>query len=125
MARRLFQHSDEEECWTIMNFAGRTLAMVVGVVGALLAFIITVINFFIKNISAGGLGNAHTPTGITMSLLALVGALIALPFPLTSAAAMLVAGVVMLFVAGGLGAIPLIVLAIAAVLAFLDRKKAA
>jgi hypothetical protein len=110
---------------TILNFAGRTLALAVGVVGAILALITTTINFFIKNISAGGLGNAHTPTGIAMSLLALVGVLLALPFPLTSAVIMLVAGVVMLFVAGGLGTIPLVVLAIAAILAYLDRKPAA
>jgi hypothetical protein len=110
---------------TIMNFAGRTLAMAIGIAGAVVALIVTFINFLVKNISAGGLGNAHTPTGLALSILAGVGAVLALPFPMTSAVLMLLAGIGMLFVAGGWGVIPLIVLGVAALFAFLDRKKAA
>jgi hypothetical protein len=110
---------------TILRFAGRTVALVVGLFGALIAFFVTIINFFSKNIAAGGLGNAHTPTGIFLTLLAAVGAVLALLFPRVAAVLMLVAGVGMLFVAGWLGVIPLVILAIAALLAFLDRRRAA
>jgi hypothetical protein len=107
----------------IGRLLGRAGAMVLGIIGAILAFIITLVNFGIKA-STEGLGSAHTPTGLAMGVLALVGAFIALPFPMTSAVAMLVAGIVMIFVAGGLGVIPLVFLAAAALLAFLDRRKA-
>lgn len=110
---------------TILRFAGRTVALVIGLVGAVVALFITFINFFIKNIAAGGLGNAHTPTGIFLSLLAGVGALLAFFFPTAAAVLMLLAGIGMLFVAGGWGVIPLIILAVAALLAFLDRSRAA
>jgi hypothetical protein len=110
---------------SIMNLAGRTLAMGIGIAGAVVALIVTFINFLVKNIQAGGLGNAHTPTGIAMAILAGVGAVLALPFPMTSAVLMLIAGIGMLFVAGGWGAIPLVILAVGALFAYLDRKKAA
>ena len=101
----------------------RVIGMVVGILGAILAFLFTIIHFFVKAIEANGLGTGHTPTGIAMSILALIGALLALPFPIVSAVLMLVAGIVMVLVAGGWGVIPLIVLAIAALLVFLDRNR--
>jgi hypothetical protein len=110
---------------SILRFAGRTVALVVGLLGALAAFFVTIINFFIKNIAAGGLGNAHTPTGLLLSVLAGIGAVLALLLPRVAAVLMLVAGVGMLFVAGWLGVIPLVILAIAALLAFLDRSRPA
>jgi len=109
----------------IGRLVGRTAAMAIGIIGAILAFVITIINFSIKAIGTGALGSAHTPTGIAMSVLALIGALIAVPFPMTAAVVMLVAGIVMIFVAGGLGIIPLVFLAVAALLAFMDRRKEA
>jgi len=108
---------------TILNLAGRTLAMVIGILGAIVAFIITILNFTVKLFTVG-FGNAHTPTGIAMSIIALIGALIAIPFPTVSAVLMVIAGIVMLFVAGGWGILPLIILAIAAIFAFLDRHHA-
>ena len=106
---------------TILKLAGRTLAMVIGILGAIVALIITLLNFTVK-LFAIGFGNAHTPTGIAMSILALIGALIAIPFPTVSALLMVIAGIVMLFVAGGWGILPLIILVIAAIFAFLDRR---
>ena len=105
----------------------RVFGMVIGIIGALLAFIITIVHFTLKAIQVQAIGSGHTPTGLAMSVLALIGALIALPFPTVSAIVMLIAGVVMIYVAGGLGVLPFFVLAVAAVLVFLDRgrKKAA
>jgi hypothetical protein len=107
----------------LVRVALRTFGMVIGIVGALLAFIVTFIHFIFKTIVANGLGTGHTPTGIAASILALIGALIAIPFPVVSGALMLIAGIVMIFVAGGLGALPFFVLAVAALLVFLDRGK--
>ncbi len=106
---------------TVLKLAGRTVAMIVGILGAVVALVVTIINFGVKNIEAGSLGNAHTPTGLGMTLLAFIGALIALPFPTVSAILMLIAGIVMVLVAGWLGVIPLIIMALAALFAFLDR----
>ena len=107
----------------LLRDAFRVIGMVVGIVGALLAFIVTIIHFIFKAIVSNGLGTGHTPTGIALSILALIGALIALPFPLVSGVLMLIAGIGMFFVAGGLGALPFFVLAIAALLVFLDRNR--
>jgi len=101
----------------------RVFGMVIGIIGALLAFIITLVHFTMKAIEVQAIGSGHTPTGLAMSGLALIGALIAVPFPVVSAIAMLIAGAVMLYVAGALGAAPLIVLAVAALLVFLDRGR--
>jgi hypothetical protein len=51
----------------------------------------------------------------------LVGALLALPSALISAVLMALAGLLMLYVAGGWGIIPLVFLGLGAVLVFLDR----
>ena len=121
--RRRLQTEQGERRMTIFNLAGRAVGMVIGIIGAILALLVTFINFFVKNIQAGSLGNAHTPTGILMTILAFVGAIIALPFPIASAILMIIGGIGMIFVAGAFGALPLIVLVVAAIIVFLDRNK--
>ncbi len=108
----------------LLRDAFRIIGMVVGIVGAIIAFIIVAINFTVKAFAVG-IGTGHTPTGIAMAILALIGALLALPFPRVSSALMLIAGIVLVLIAGWLGVIPLVVLAIAALLVFLDRNKRA
>lgn len=108
----------------ILRDALRIIGMVVGIVGAILAFIIIIINFTVKAFTIGP-GSAHTPTGIAMSILALIGALLALPFPVVSVVLMLIAGIVMVLIAGWLGVIPLVVLVIASLLVLLDRNRRA
>ncbi|HLY32823.1 MAG TPA: hypothetical protein VKQ36_17500 [Ktedonobacterales bacterium] len=103
-----------------LEFTGRLAGAVIGIIGAIVALIITIVHFTISAIQ-NGLGSAHTPTGIGMTILALIGALIAVFFPRTSSVLMLIAGIVMIFVAGLAGIIPLVILAIAAVVVFLDR----
>jgi hypothetical protein len=101
----------------------RLVGAVIGIIGAIVALIVTLINFGVKAIQNGGLGTAHTPTGIGMFILALIGAIIAFFFPKTSSALMLIAGIVMIFVAGVAGVIPLVILAIAALIVFFDQNK--
>ncbi|GEM_PF-1906085 len=99
----------------------RLIGAAIGIIGAIVALIITLIHFTVSAIQ-NGLGQAHTPTGIGMFILALIGAIIAFFFPRTSSVLMLIAGIVMIFVAGWAGVIPLVILAIAAIIVFLDRN---
>lgn len=100
----------------------RGVGMIVGIIGAILGLLFTFINFGVRAF-ASGIGSAHTPTGIAMSILAFIGALLALPFPTVSAVLMLIAGIVLVVIQGWLGVLPLIVLAIAAIMVFLDRNR--
>lgn len=99
----------------------RLIGGIIGIIGAIVALIVTLVNFAVKAFM-NGLGTAHTPTGIGMTILALIGAVIAIFFPRTSSVLMLIAGIVMIFVAGAWGVIPLVILAVAALLVFLDRN---
>ncbi|HEV7125943.1 MAG TPA: hypothetical protein VGN32_00695 [Ktedonobacterales bacterium] len=100
----------------------RGVGMLVGIVGALLGLLFTFIHFGVK-VADGAFGTGHTPTAIAMSILAFIGALLAIPFPVVSSAIMLVAGIVLIFAIQGFGVVPFIFLLIAAALVFLDRRK--
>lgn len=111
----------------ILNIAGRTLAMILGVVGALLALIVTlfsVIAFHTEQLFDISGKHSHGFIGFLCFVVGLIGALLSIPSATVAAVLMAVAGLVMLYVAGGWGIIPLIFLGLAAILAFLDRGKA-
>jgi hypothetical protein len=101
----------------------RLVATVVGLIGALIAFFVDLLHTLITD-SQKGFGNGHFFLGLLVTLAAFIGALLSWPFPVT-AAVLMVLGSIGLFLIAGAGsflAIPFLV--IAAILAFLDRKKA-
>jgi hypothetical protein len=109
----------------ILNLAGRTLGMIVGIIGALLALIVTI--FTVIGAHASELFNvantskSHGFLGTVAFVVGLVGALLSLPSAMVAAILMAIAGLLMLYVAGGWGIIPLIFLGLGAILVFLDR----
>jgi hypothetical protein len=113
---------------SVLNIAGRTLGMILGLVGAILAFVITLFTVAGRHIgdivNPGTTGTSHGFLGTVAFIVGLVGALLALPSATVGAVLMLVAGLLMLYVAGAWGVIPLIFLGLGAVLAFLDRGSA-
>lgn len=111
---------------SVLNIAGRTLGMILGIVGAVLALIITIVTVAAHHIGdivdPSSVGHAsHGFLGTVAFIVGLIGALLALPSAIVAAVLMLVAGLLMLYVAGGWGVIPLIFLGLGAVLVFLDR----
>lgn len=111
----------------LFNIAGRILGMIVGLVGAVIALVETILSVGGKWFEVmTGVGNptSHGFLGTIAFILALVGALIALPFGTASAVLMAIAGLMMLYVVGGWGIIPLIFLGLAAILVYLDRGSA-
>lgn len=112
---------------TILNLAGRTVGMIVGIIGALLALIVTlfsVIAFHTEQLFDVSGKHSHGFIGFLCFVVGLIGALLSLPSAMVAAVLMAVAGLVMLYVAGGWGIIPLIFLGLAAILVFLDRGRA-
>jgi hypothetical protein len=99
----------------------RLLATIIGVIGA---FVALFVNFFNSLIREGLGGHGHLWVGLLLFLVALVGALISWPWPRTAALLMLIAALGFIYVAGIGAVIASPLLLIAAVLAFLDRKKA-
>jgi hypothetical protein len=100
----------------------RILATVIGLVGALMALVAVVFHVVITD-SRNGLGNGHFPTGLLMFFLALIGALIAYPFPVVAALLMVIAAIGLFLIAHIASWLAIPFLLIAAILAFLDRNK--
>ena len=113
---------------TILKLAGRTLAMIVGIVGAIVALLVTIISVvgghIDKAINPAAQGSTHGFIGTLCFIVGLIGALIAIPFPSAAALLMVVAGLAMIYVAGWGAIIGAPLLIIGAILAYLDRKKA-
>jgi hypothetical protein len=101
----------------------RILATVIGLVGALMALLVVVFHTIVADAQRNGLGNGHLPTGLLMFLLALVGALISYPFPVAAAVLMVIAAIGLFLIAPIASWFAIPFLLIAAILAFLDRKK--
>ncbi len=101
----------------------RVLATVVGLVGALIAFFVDLLHTLVAD-SQKGFGSGHFFLGLLVTLLAFIGALLSWPFPVTAAVMMVLAAVGLFLIAhvASWFAIPFLLLA--AILAFLDRKKA-
>ncbi len=110
-----------------MRLSLRILAVFEGLVGALVGFAIS-ITASILRVIGGAVGistdQAHFFLAIALSLLAFVGALLAIGPGLVAAICLLVAGVGFFFVAGWWGIIPALFLLPAAWLAYISRTPA-
>lgn len=113
---------------TILKFAGRTLAMIIGIIGAIVALLVTIVTVGAKYLSyafnPASTASSHGFIGTLCFIVGLIGAIIAIPFPSAAALLMVVAGLAMIYVAGWGAVIGAPLLIIGAILAFLDRKKA-
>ena len=114
----------------IFKLAGRVAALVIGLVGSIVALIVTLVSVVafhtnqLFDTSSVATGHSHGFIGFLCFVLGVIGSLAALLFPGFAALLLLIAGLVMLYVAGGWGVIPLIILALAAWLAYADRSTA-
>ena len=110
---------------TILKFAGRTLAMVLGLLGAFVSLVVNLAYSGIHDLLNFTQNTPHTTHGgwgFILFLVGLIGALIPIAFPEAAAVLMLVAAIGMFFVVKGWAIIGSIFLILGAILAFLDRK---
>jgi hypothetical protein len=112
----------------ILNIAGRIFAMILGLVGSVIALIEVIISVGSKWASyafdPSSTARSHGFVGTIAVVLGIVGSFVALPFGEAGAALLAIAGLLMLYVVGWPGIIPLIFLGLAAILAYLDRGAA-
>jgi hypothetical protein len=107
-----------------VKIALRFLAMIVGLVGSVLALIFDFLTSVIKDLT-GNHNTSHGIIGLLLTLLAFVGALAAVPSGFIAAALLVIAGVGLFFALGvGPAIVPAIFLFAAAILAYLDRSRA-
>jgi hypothetical protein len=102
----------------------RILATVIGLIGSFIAFFVVLLHTLITDSQKGGLGNGHFFLGLLVTILAFLGALLSWPFPVTAAVMMVLGAVGLFVIAPFLSWFAIPFLLIAALLAFLDRKKA-
>jgi hypothetical protein len=100
----------------------RILATVIGLIGALIAFFVDLLHTLITD-SQTGFGSGHFFLGLFVTLLAFVGAVLSWPFPVTAAVLMVLAAIGLFLIAHVASWLAIPFLLIAAILAFLDRKK--
>lgn len=106
-----------------MKIAMRMLATIIGVVGSIVALIVSISASVLKDLT-GNHNQAHGFVGLLLVVISFIGALVAVPFPVVAAVLMLVGGLGMIYVAGAGAIIGAPLLLIAAVLAYMDRRKA-
>ncbi|HEV2239298.1 MAG TPA: hypothetical protein VGR57_21760 [Ktedonobacterales bacterium] len=108
-----------------MKIALRMLAMIVGLIGSVLALVFDFITSVIKDLT-GHHNQSHGILGLVLTIVAFIGALLAVPSGMIGAVLLVIAGVGLFFVLGvGPAIIPAIFLLGAAVLAYMDRSRAA
>lgn len=110
---------------TILKFAGRTLAMVLGLLGAFVSLVVNLAYSGVNHLvdfSNGTSTQTHGGWGFILFIVGLIGALIPIAFPEVAAVLMLIAAIGMFFVVKGWAVIGSIFLILGAILAFLDRK---
>jgi hypothetical protein len=102
----------------------RILATIIGLIGTVVAFIVVGLHSITADSKAGGIGHGHFFLGLLLTIVALIGSLLSFPAPTVAAVLLVLASIGLFFIAPALSwfAIPLLI--IAAILAFLDRKKA-
>jgi hypothetical protein len=105
-----------------VKIALRMLATIVGLVGSVVALITDFATSLFKDFT-GNHANSHGIIGLVLTIVAFVGALVAVPFPVMAAVLLLVAGVGLFFALGVSAIIPAIFLIPAAILAYMDRSK--
>lgn len=115
----------------ILKLAGRVVALIVGLIGSVVGLLITLItvvayhvNQLFDTTGAFDPKHSHGFIGFLAFILGIIGSLGALLSPAAAAVLLLVSGLAMLYVAGGWGVIPLIILGVAALIAFADRSRA-
>jgi hypothetical protein len=104
-----------------MQMALRFLSTIIGVIGAVVALIVSLSSTILHAI--GVTDQSHGVVGFLLFLVALVGAFLAIPFPASAGVLMLLAGLGYIYVVGwgALIASPLLILA--AIIAYRDRSK--
>jgi hypothetical protein len=105
-----------------VKIALRLLATIIGIVGSIVALIVSISASVIKD-ATGNHNQAHGFVGLLLVVISFIGALIAVPFPVTAALLMLIGGLGMIYVAGFGAIIGAPLLLIAAALAYMDRAK--
>lgn len=110
-----------------MRFVGRAGAMVLGLLGVVIAL---VVNFAYSGVHdalrLGGdknISHSHGFIGFLLIVLGFVGAVLALPAPVAAAALLAIAGIGLFFVVKAYALFCSIFLLAAAVLAYVDRAK--
>jgi len=111
-----------------MNLALRVIALIIGVVGFVIGIIV---NFaysaihFIRDMGGADIPPSHGILGFFVLVVGLIGALMAPAFAVPAAVVMLLAGIAMFFIIHWAALLVSPFLIVAAVLAYLDRPKAA
>ncbi|MDE3230685.1 MAG: hypothetical protein KGO05_12470 [Chloroflexota bacterium] len=115
----------------ILKLAGRVVALVIGLIGSVVSILITIITVVAFHTSqlfdtSGVLdpNRSHGFIGFLAFLVGVIGSLLVVFAPTTGAVLLLIGGLAMLYVAGVWGIIPLVILGIAALIAFADRSRA-
>lgn len=105
-----------------MRLALRIVAAIIGVVGAIVAF---VVNLTVSGAHLAGLVRyqTHGFIGLLLVIVGLIGAFVGIPAPVTGAILMLIAGVGFIFIVHWWALVASPLLLLGAVLAYLDRKK--
>lgn len=109
-----------------MRLALRIVAAIIGVVGAIVAFIVNILYSGVNDLMTVA-GDPHRQThgfiGLLLVLLGLVGAFVGIPAPVVGALLMAIAGVGFIFIVHWWALIASPLLLLAAVLAYRDRNK--
>lgn len=119
------QEQAGESGGALARFTFRTIAMIVGLIGTVLAFIIDILYSLVHVLGrVGGFTNdtSHFFWGLLVVLGALAGSLMAPIFALGAAALLVAAGIGFFFVVGWWAVIASVFLFVAALLTFSNRK---
>ena len=111
----------------MVQFSMRVLAMIIGLVGVVVAFVVNLLYSSLHTLSriAGvAYGPSHFLFGLLVILIGLIGSVLALFAPIAGAVLLLVAGIAFFFIAGWWALFASPFLLIAAVLAY-EHSRAA
>jgi hypothetical protein len=109
-----------------MKVLTRTSALVVGLVGAIIGFLVNMLYsmfHFLGRIAGITANQSHFFIGTGLAILAAIGAMVAAGTPEVGALLLAVAGIGFFFVMGWWAIIPAIFLFVAAMVAFLGRTR--
>jgi xanthine/uracil permease len=109
-----------------MRLALRLVAAIIGVVGAIVAFIVNTFYSGVNDLMRVA-GDPHRQThgfiGLLLVVVGLIGAFVGIPSPITGSILMLVAALGFIYVVHWWALVASPLLLLAAVLAYMDRKK--
>lgn len=104
-----------------MQILGRLGALILGALGVIIGFIVNLLVVFVRHVITGA--NSHGVVGLLMVLLGLLATIIVGIAPESAALLFLIAGVVFFWVAGLWALLVSPFFLLAAVLAYLDRRR--